>query len=169
MRRALVYVRPYTGRLAVIAALSLASTALSLWLPSLTRTLVDDALVGRNRAALWRVVWLFGIGGALGFVLNVVAGLRYARVSAEILFDMRRALYEHLQRLSPRFYASTRLGDIVSRLNNDIGEIQRVVAETALAWVGNVVFLAGSLAILIWFDWRLTLVGLATLPISAAS
>ncbi|HET9372091.1 MAG TPA: ABC transporter ATP-binding protein [Vicinamibacterales bacterium] len=167
MRRALLYVKPYTARLLVIAALSLASTALSLWLPSLTRTLVDDALVGRDRAALWRVVWLFAIGGALGFVLNVVAGLRYARVSAEILFDMRRALYEHLQRLSPRFYASTRLGDIISRLNNDIGEIQRVVAETALAWVGNVVFLTGSLAILFWLDWRLTLVGLATLPISA--
>ena len=55
---------------------------------------------------------------------------------------MRRELYEHLQRLSPRFYATTRLGDIVSRINNDIGEIQRVAAETALAWVGNVLFLA---------------------------
>ena len=51
------------------------------------------------------------------------------RVSAEILFDMRLALYRHLQRLSPRFYARTRLGDIVSRINNDIGEIQRVAAE----------------------------------------
>ena len=82
--------------------------------------------------------------GALGFVLNVVSGLWYTRVSAEILFDMRRELYEHLQRLSPRFYARTRLGDIVSRINNDIGEIQRVAAESALAWVGNVLFLAGS-------------------------
>ena len=50
---------------------------------------------------------------SLGFVLNVVSGLRYTRVSAEILFDMRLALYAHLQRLSPRFYARTRLGDIV--------------------------------------------------------
>ena len=63
-------------------------------------------------------------------------------MSAEILFDMRRELYEHLQRLSPRFYARTRLGDIVSRINNDISEIQRVAAEAALAWVGNVLFLA---------------------------
>ena len=79
---------------------------------------------------------------SLSFALNVVSGLRYTRVSAEILFDMRLAMYQHLQRLSPRFYARTRLGDIVSRINNDIGEIQRVAAEAALAWVGNVLFLA---------------------------
>ena len=71
---------------------------------------------------------------------------------------MRLALYEHLQRLSPRFYARTRLGDIVARLNSDIGEIQRVAAEAALAWVGNVLFLVGSVVMLVWLDWRLSLV-----------
>ena len=61
---------------------------------------------------------------------------------------MRLALYRHLQRLSPRFYARTRLGDILSRINNDVGEIQRVAAESALAWVGNVLFLVGTVAML---------------------
>ena len=79
---------------------------------------------------------------------------------------MRLALYAHLQRLSPRFYARTRLGDIVSRINNDIGEIQRVAAEAALAWVGNVLFLVGSLVMLAWLDWRLALVALAAMPLS---
>ena len=73
----------------------------------------------------------------VSFALNVVSGLRYTRVSADILFDMRLEMYRHLQRLSPRFYARTRLGDIMSRINNDIGEIQRIAAETALAWVGQ--------------------------------
>jgi ATP-binding cassette subfamily B protein len=165
--RAYRYILPYWRRLTGVLAISVASTALSLYLPSLTRPLVDVALVGRNAAALQNIVLIFVAVGAAGFVLSVVSGLQYTRVSAEILFDMRRDLYEHLQRLSPRFYATTRLGDIVSRLNNDIGEIQRVAAETALAWVGNVLFLAGSLAILLWLDWRLCLVGLATLPVSA--
>ena len=79
---------------------------------------------------------------------------------------MRLALYAHLQRLSPRFYARTRLGDIVSRLNNDISEIQRVAAEAALAWVGNVLFLVGSLVMLVWLDWRLALIALAPMPLS---
>jgi ATP-binding cassette subfamily B protein len=99
-------------------------------------------------------------------VLNVASGLRYTRVSAEILFDMRLSLYAHLQRLSPRYYARTRLGDIVSRLNNDISEIQRVAAEAALAWVGNVLFLAGSVVMMLWLDWRLAFVALVPLPIS---
>jgi ATP-binding cassette subfamily B protein len=166
-RRAYRYIRPYWRRLAVILGISLISTILSLWLPYLTKVLVDDALVARNPDALRQTVWLFVVAGALGFALSVASGLRYTRVSAEILFDMRRDLYEHLQRLSPRFYASTRFGDIVSRINNDVGEIQRVVAETALAWFGNVLFLAGSVAMLAWLDWRLCLAGMASLPPAA--
>jgi ATP-binding cassette subfamily B protein len=165
-KRALRYLTPYWRRLAVVLAISLVSTGLSLWLPYLTKALVDQALIGRDGAALSRIVVLFAGIGAIGFVLNVASGLLYTRVSAEVLFDMRRELYEHLQRLSPRFYAATRLGDIVSRINNDIGEIQRVAAETALAWVGNVLFLAGGIGILLWLDWRLFAVGLVTLPLS---
>ncbi len=166
-RRAFAYIRPYRRRLAVVLLVSLISTALSLWLPYLTKSLVDDALVGRDLGALRRIVLLFAAAGAAGFVLTVVSGLQYTRVSAEILFDMRRELYEHLQRLSPRFFATTRFGDIVSRINNDIGEIQRIAAEVALAWVGNVLFLVGAIAVLVWMDWRLFLVGLATLPAAA--
>lgn len=165
-RRALAYLRPYRLQLAGVVAISLVSTGLTLWLPYLTKSLVDDALIGRNASALFRVVTLFAGIGAIGFVLNVVSGLLYTRVSADILFDMRRELYEHLQRLSPKFYATTRLGEIVSRINNDIGEIQRIAAEVALAWVGNVLFLAGAIVVLFWLDWQLFIVGLATLPLS---
>src|SRR5262249_11240979 len=90
---------------------------------------------------------------------------RYTRVSADILFDMRLEMYRRLQRLSPRFYARTRLGDIMSRINNDVGEIQRIVAETALAWIGNVLFLAGTLATLAWLDLRLFAVAVAATPL----
>ena len=61
---------------------------------------------------------------------------------------MRLDVYRHLQRLSPRFYARTPLGEVVSRLNNDVSEVQRVAAETVLASVGNVLFLAGTLVML---------------------
>lgn len=166
-RRAFAYIVPYWRRLAGVLLVSLVSTGLSLWLPYLTKALVDEAFVARNLDALTRIVERFVLVGLVGFVLNIVSGLQYTRVSAEILFDMRRELYEHLQRLSPRYYAKTRLGDIVSRINNDISEIQRVVAEAALAWVGNILFLAGSIAVLVWLDWRLFLVGMATLPLSA--
>ena len=165
-RRAFAFLIPYWRRLVLVLAISLVSTATTLVIPYLSKDLIDRALIGRDLDALRRIVfWFIGLG-VFGFVLNVISGLRYTRVSAEILFDMRLSLYAHLQRLSPRYYARTRLGDIVSRLNNDISEIQRVAAEAALAWVGNVLFLAGSLAMMLWLDWRLSLIALAPLPIS---
>jgi ATP-binding cassette subfamily B protein len=165
-RRAFAYLVPYWRRLVLVLVISLISTATTLFIPYLSKDLIDTALVGRDLAALRRIVGWFIALGVFGFILNVTSGLRYTRVSAEILFDMRLSLYAHLQRLSPRYYARTRLGDIVSRLNNDISEIQRVAAEAALAWVGNVLFLAGSLVMMIWLDWRLAVIALAPLPIS---
>jgi len=164
VRRALGALRPYRARLASVLALSLISTLSALYLPYLTRDLVDKALLGRNAGALVRVVTWFAVMTLAGFALNVASGMRYTRLSAEILFDMRLALYRHLQRLSPRYYARTPLGEIVSRINNDVGEIQRIAAETALAWVGNVLFLAGTVAMLVWLDARLFLLTAAFLP-----
>jgi ATP-binding cassette subfamily B protein len=160
------YVAPYWRRLVLVLALSLISTGLSLLLPYLMRALVDRALLGRDAAALVRIVLAFAGLTLASFALNVVSGLRYTRVSADILFDMRLALFRHLQRLSPRFYAGMPLGQIASRINSDIGEIQRVAAEIALAWIGNVVFLAGAVAILIYLDPLLFVVSLAVLPLS---
>jgi ATP-binding cassette, subfamily B, bacterial len=166
LRRAFAYLAPYWRRLALVMGISLVSTGLSLVTPYLSKDLVDLALVGRNLAALQRIVLLFAILGIASYLLNVVSGLRYTRVSAEILFDMRLALYEHLQRLSPRFYARTRMGDIVARINSDIGEIQRVAAEAALAWVGNILFLVGCAVMLVWLDWRLALFTAGVMPLS---
>ena len=165
-RRALSYVAPYWRRLALVLLLTLLGTALSLYLPLLSRSLIDHAFLGRDADALLRIVAAFFGLTLASFALNVVSGLRYTRVSADILFDMRLALFQHLQRLSPRFYARTPLGQIASRINSDIGEIQRVAAEVALAWVGNVVFLVGTVVILLTLDRVLFAMSLALLPVS---
>ncbi len=166
-RRALAYLVPYWRRLALVVLLSALNTALSLTLPYLSKTLIDSALIGRSLPALYSTVTLFALASAGGFALTAIVGLRYTRVSADVLFDMRLAVYRHLLRLSPRFYARTPLGDILARVNNDVGEIQRVAAESLLAWVGNVLFLAGSIAAMFWLDPRLALAGVALVPVAA--
>ena len=163
-RRALGFVRPYVGALVPVVVLSLAGTGLGLVLPYLSKLVVDDAILGQDLAALFRIIALFVAITIVSFALNVMSGMRYTRISADILFDMRLQLYRHLQRLSPRFYAKTPLGDVVSRINGDIGEIQRVTAEAALGWFGQVVSLVGTVAFLLWLDLRLFLVSLVTLP-----
>jgi ATP-binding cassette subfamily B protein len=157
-------VLPHWRRLALVLGLSLVSTGLALAVPLLARELVDRALLQKDAASLLRTVLLFLGMTAAAFALNVVSGLRYTRVSAEILFEMRLAVYRHLQRLSPRFYAQARVGDLVSRVGNDIAEVQRVSAEVVLASVGNVLFLLGSVAMLLALDARLFAVTLVFVP-----
>lgn len=163
-RRAVAYVRPYTGALVPVVVVSLLSTGLSLVLPYLSKVLVDDAILGGDFPLLLRLVGLFIAIPLVSFGLNVFSGMRYTRVSADILFDMRLDLYRHLQRLSPRYYARTPLGDIVTRINGDIGEIQRVVSEAALSWFGQVIALIGTVGMLLYLDWQLFLASLIVLP-----
>ncbi|HEX4935974.1 MAG TPA: ABC transporter ATP-binding protein, partial [Gemmatimonadaceae bacterium] len=166
MRRALGYVRPHRGRLVLVVVLSLASTALSLVQPFLSKALVDRALLGRDlRALAWVVAGFLALTGA-SLLLNVVSGLRYTRVSADILFEMRLDVFRHLQRLSPRWFTRTPLGQIASRVNADIAEIQRVAAEVALAWIGQVAYLVGSVVMLVVLDAHLFVVGLLALPLA---
>src|SRR5688572_7832677 len=165
-RRALGYLVPYWRQLTLVVLLSGLNTALTLTLPYLTKMLVDGALIGRDLRSLYWTVGLFAAASLAGFALTALTGLRYTAVSADVLFDMRLALYRHLQRLSPRFYARTPLGDILARVNNDVSEIQRVAAESLLAWVGNALFLIGSVAAMFWLDAWLALVGVSLVPVA---
>ncbi len=164
LRLLLGYVAPYWRRLVPVLLLSLLGTLLSLFIPYLSKLLVDSAFIGGDMDALVRIVGAFVAITLVTFALNVISGMRYTRVSADVLFDMRRELYVHLQNLSPRFYSETSLGEIVSRINSDISEIQRVASETALAPIGNVLFLIGTVVMLAWLDARLFAVSLVMVP-----
>ena len=165
-RRLKPYLAPYASRLGVILGINVLATALGLAQPYISKLLIDNALAPRNMRALWWVAGLmFGVT-VLGFLLNILSSYQYVRVSASMLFDMRLALYRHLQTLSPRFYAKWRLGDLVSRLNNDIGEVQRVSADSLLSVLSNVVFLVGSVAMMVWLNWRLFLFSAIFVPVS---
>ena len=165
-RRVKPFLTPYASRLALILGIGVAATALGLTQPYISKLLIDDALLRKDmRALVWVAGLMFGVTAA-GFLLNILSSYQYVRVSAAMLFDMRLALYRHLQTLSPRFYAKWRLGDLVSRLNTDIGEVQRVSADTLLSVLSNVVFLVGSVAMMIWLNWRLFLFSAVFVPVS---
>jgi ATP-binding cassette subfamily B protein len=168
-RRAIVYVLPYWRKLVFVLIISLFSTILGLAQPYIAKLLIDEALLQRNLRALVTVAALMIVITVFGFVFNILASYRYVAVSADVLFDMRLAVYEHLQRLSPRFYARTRLGEIVSRINNDVAEVQRVAADTMLTLVANVVFLIGSVVIMLWLNWQLFLLSVALVPLSVVA
>ncbi len=156
--------RPYTGQLLLVLIVSLGATSLSLVQPYISKLLIDRALMRRDLHALIWIASLMFVAIVAGFGLNILSSYRYVRVSAAMLFDMRLALFRHLQTLSPRFYAGYRLGDLMSRLNNDVGEVQRVTADTLLSVLSNVVFLIGSVGMMLWMNWKLFLVSVVFVP-----
>jgi ATP-binding cassette subfamily B protein len=148
----------------LVLIVSLGATSLSLVQPYISKLLIDRALMRRDLHALIWIASLMFVAIVAGFGLNILSSYRYVRVSAAMLFDMRLALFRHLQTLSPRFYAGYRLGDLMSRLNNDVGEVQRVTADTLLSVLSNVVFLIGSVGMMLWMNWKLFLVSVVFVP-----
>src|SRR5919201_6701393 len=151
-QRALRFVLPYWNRLASVTLIGLIATAIGLAQPYFSKLLIDSALLRRDMRAL---IWVAGLMAAFtiaGFVLNILSSYQYIRISAHLLFEMRLMLYRHLQACSPRFWTRNRLGDVVSRINNDAAEVQRITADTLLAICSNVVFLLGAAAIMMWFS-----------------
>jgi ATP-binding cassette subfamily B protein len=168
-RRLASYVWPYRGSLLVVLLISLVSTAVSLAQPYISKLMIDEALLRRDMNVLIEVSVIMVIVTLGGFVLSILASYRYASLSASMLFDMRSALLRHLQTLSPRFYSGFRLGDLMSRINGDIGEVQRVTADTLLAAIGNILFFIGCVAMMVWLEWRLFLVGMILVPLCVFS
>lgn len=163
-RRLLPYLAPYRARLAGVLALSLLATAVNLAQPYLSRLMIDHALLGHDgRALAWIAAATIGVTLG-GYALNIASSYRYVQISAAMLFDIRVALLRHLQTLGPRFYARFRLGDLMSRINSDVSDVQRAAADTLLAALGNVLFLVGSVVLMLWLDWRLFAVGTVLVP-----
>ena len=165
-RRALRFILPYWPRLVWVLLAGIAATASGLVQPYISKLLIDDALLKRDMHMLIVVSALMVAVTVTGFALNILSSYQYVRFSASVLFDMRLALYRHLQTLSPRFWARTKLGDVVSRINNDIAEVQRVSADSLMSVLSNVVFLIGSVGIMAWLSWRVLLVSAAVVPVS---
>jgi ATP-binding cassette subfamily B protein len=158
------FVRPHAARLAGIALLSLASTGLALAQPYITKFLIDDGLLaGRLELVVWLCLAMVAAGLA-GSLLAALNRWHYVSVSGRILFALREAVYRHLQRLSPVYYARTRGGDLMNRLDGDVGEIQRFAVDTLLAAVNGVIALLGALALMVSLSWQLSLLALVLLP-----
>jgi ATP-binding cassette subfamily B protein len=159
--------RHYRGRVAALALLILASSAIGVVNPLLTKTVFDDALFPPGGPDLTLLYILVGImivialvGGALGVFQTWVASV----VGQRVMQDLRDRLYSHLQRMSLRFFTGTRTGEIQSRIANDVGGIQTVVTDTASSIFANIVIIVSTLVAMAILSWQLMLLSLVIVP-----
>jgi len=165
IKRVLAYARPFRSQALLLVALIAVTAVLHLVSPLLFRDLIDNALPNRNMAQLnWLGLGLFclpvltGLGGSLQRHLTSVIG-------EGIIYDLRRELYAHMQRLSLRFYTHTKTGEMMSRLNDDVGGAQELITGGLVGTVTHLISLVSILVAMVSLEWRLTLLGVAILPL----
>jgi ATP-binding cassette, subfamily B, bacterial len=156
---------PYRGQVAALLLTIVLISGLTLVSPLLFRDLIDNAIPARDTRRLNLLAL-----GMIGIpILNGLVGVWQRRLSAQVgegvIYDLRRALYEHMQRMSLRFFTQTRTGELMSRLNNDVVGAQRAVTSTLITIITNIVSLVATLVVMLALEWRLTLLGLAVLPL----
>ncbi|MDQ7028985.1 MAG: ABC transporter ATP-binding protein [Ardenticatenia bacterium] len=159
------YAAPYWGPILAVLVTIVAISLLELIPPLLFRDLIDNVLPNRDfRRLNLLAVGLIGIP-LLSGVLSVVQRYFSARVGEGIIFDLRQQMYEHLQRMSLRFFTHTKSGDIISRFNNDVVGAQTAITGTLPNIVTNTITLVTTLGVMLSIEWRLALLSVAVLPL----
>ncbi len=167
LRRVLVTFSDYRPHLIGIAILVLASAGLGLLSPFYLRTLIDEGLLKSNFGLITHYS-LLTLAATLGAtILGLGFGFLSLWVGQQIMRDLRNRLNEHLQGMSLRFFTRTRTGEIQSRLVNDVGGVQNVLANTVADVLSNVATVLSTLVAMIYMDWRLTLLSVGMLPLFA--
>jgi ATP-binding cassette subfamily B protein len=166
LRRVFPFVQPHAGELLLVFGLTLISALLGLVYPLGAKFLIDDVLVGHKSQLLVIATLILAALVILSFLLGTLTRYLYTSVSARILMEMRVFVFRHLQTLSPRFYARTKTGEIVSRLNSDVAEIQSVATDAVFSLALSVLTLVGTVAVLIYLNWKLFLLGFVLVPFS---
>lgn len=157
--------RAYRSRLALVGALILLSSLISLASPFLLREVLDVAIPTHD-ALLLTLLALGMIAVAVTTsVFDVLQTLISTTVGQRVMHDLRTAVYSHLQRMSLAFFTRTRTGEVQSRIANDIGGMQSVVTSTATSIVSNLTTVVASIVAMVALDWRLTVVSLLLLPL----
>jgi ATP-binding cassette subfamily B protein len=168
IRRVWGYAMPYRRKVLGLLATILAITGLSLIPPLLYRDLIDNAIMNGDTSRLnWLALGMVAIpilSAAIGF------GQRYlsATIGEGLIADLRNALFNHMQRMSLRFFTHTKTGELMSRLNNDVVGAQNALTGTFINIVTNVVTVIATLTMMFSLEWRLTLFSIAIVPLFVA-
>lgn len=167
LRRLWGYLRRQRLTLMAIAVVVALNTGLNVIGPYLLTLAIDDYILPGNLPGLARIGTLMLAVYALNSLLTWVQAYVMAGVAQQTVRDLRNDLFEHLQTLSLRFFDTRPHGDLMSRLTNDIENVNMVLSESATQLVSGVLSLVGIAAMMIWINPYLALISLVTLPFMA--
>src|SRR5512138_3664267 len=162
--RVFAYAREYWWHIGGMLMMILLTTGLSLLTPLIFRNMIDVVIPAKD---INRLV-LLGVGllliPAVNGVISVVQRRLNSTVGEGVIYDLRSALFARLQRMSLRFFTNTKVGELMSRLNNDMIGAQNAISNTIVSIVTNLIETVALFAVMLTLEWRLTLISVLILP-----
>jgi len=165
-RRFLTFLGPYRSELYLAIGAVLVFTLTQLSIPLIIRAVIDDAVVAESaaRAQLDTLAMVFAAVIIVNYVANHAQETIVGKVAEHLLFDLRRAMYAHLQLVSLSFMDKTEVGRLMSRLQGDVYALQEFL-ESSIFAIGDLVLLLGIIAALLSLDFQLGVMTLSVVPI----
>ena len=165
LARVLAYARPYMRQIIGMLVAILMTTGLSLISPLIFRRMIDTVLPAKDiRQLILLAVALLLIPVFSGLV-SVLQRRWNSSVGEGVIYDLRVALFARLQRMSLRFFTNTKVGELMSRLNNDVVGAQNAISNTIVGIITNIVESIAILIVMLTLEWRLTILSVLILPL----
>ena len=165
LKRVLQYSRPYRWQITGMLVMILTTTGLTLLTPLILRQLIDKTIPQKRIDQLVLLALALLAIPAAGGLINVVQRRLNSQVGEGVIYDLRVALFARLQRMSLRFFTNTKVGELMSRLNNDVVGAQNAISNTIVNIVTDIVQAVAVMAVMLTLEWRLTLISVAILPL----
>lgn len=164
VRRFIDYVRPYRGRVLLAVAAVLVATGAQLAIPLAVRYGIDSALLGPGGgSALLLAVAIFATVIVVNYAATWVQDRLIAVTGEQVIFDLRHAMFAHLQHVALSFMDKTEVGRMMSRLQGDVNALQEFL-ENSITVLGDLVLLIGIVVIMLALDFELGIVTLSVVP-----
>jgi len=163
--RVFSYARGYWWHIAGMLVTITLSTGISLLTPLIFRNMIDVVIPAKDTNRLILLGAALLLIPAVNGGINVIQRRLNATVGEGVIYDLRSTLFARLQRMSLRFFTNTKVGELMSRLNNDVVGAQNAISNTIVNIVSNFIEAIALLAVMLTLEWRLTLVSVLILPL----
>ena len=165
LRRIFSYLRPYWKQLLLVMLCIAVSSALSLYPSILTGRIIDEGLIGRNLSQLIKLIIMSLLVTLSANLIGVAESYLNTWIAQHITFDMRNAMFRHLQQMSQRFFTTNSQGDIITRMTSDIDGVRQVITSTFTSILSNSITLVIALIAMFRKSWILALIGIVIVPL----
>lgn len=164
-KRVLKFAAGYKSRLIVFVIFSILSAILAVITPVLAGRIVDEIVAQSGVQIIINLALLIAVVAVADAVISVVVRWFSSKLGEGIIYDLRTAVFDHVQKMPVAFFARTRTGALVSRLNNDVIGAQAAFAGTLSGLVSNTVALILTAAVMFTTSWQVTAIALILLPV----